>query len=58
MPKYSDSDARNDRERRSGQTYSFYLHFTEKDALDAAAADQDVSPNAVLRGIIRDSLDL
>ena len=56
--KYSDADARNDRERRSGQTFSFYLHFTEKDALDAEAAAQEVSPNAVLRDIIRSRFDL
>ena len=41
MPKYSDADARNDRERRSGQTYSFYLHFAEKDALDAELSTDD-----------------
>jgi len=52
------SEARNDRDRRSGQTYSFYLHFDEKDALDAAAEKRGVTPNAVLRESLRQSLGL
>ena len=54
----ADPDARNDRDRRSGQTYSFYLHFDEKDALDAEAADRETTPNAVLRDLLRSSLGL
>lgn len=50
--------ARNDRERRSGQTFSVYFHFEEKDAVDAAARARDVSPNAVIRSAIRSYLGL
>lgn len=49
----ADSDARNDRDRRAGQTFSHYLHFEEKDALDAEAVKRETSPNAVLRDLIR-----
>lgn len=52
------SEARNDRDRRSGQTFSFYLHFDEKDALDAQAEREGTSANAVLRRAIRNLLGL
>ena len=49
---------RNDRDRRVGQTYSVYLHFDEKDALDALAAQRDTTPNAVMRDLLRCGLGL
>lgn len=35
-----------------------YLHFEEKDAVDAAAQARNVSPNAVIREAIRDHLGI
>jgi hypothetical protein len=52
------TEARLDRDRRSGATFSHYLHFEEKDALDAEAARRGVTPNAVLRSIVREALGL
>jgi hypothetical protein len=49
---------RNDRDRRVGQTFSVYLHFDEKDALDAQAEREGTSANAVLRRAIRNLLGL
>ena len=49
---------RNDRDRRVGQTYSVYLHFDEKDALDAEAAARETTPNSVLRDLLRGGLGL
>lgn len=52
------SEARHDRDRRSGQTYSHYLHFEEKDALDAEAVKRGVTANALVREAVRKLLGL
>lgn len=49
---------RNDRETRSGQSFSVYFHFEEKDAVDAAAEARNVRPNAIIRAAIRSYLGL
>lgn len=52
------NEVRNDRDRRSGQTFSFYLHFDEKDALDAEAEKRGTSANAVVREAVRSFLGI
>jgi hypothetical protein len=52
------TEARNDRDRRVGQTYSIYLHFEERDALDEAAAARGTTVNALIRESIREKLGL
>ena len=52
------SEARNDRNRRVGQTYSVYLHFDERDALDVEAAKRDCTVNAIVREAVREKLGL
>lgn len=52
------NDARNDRNRRIGQTFSIYLHFEEKDAIDNEASERGETANAVIRRAIRQFLGL
>lgn len=52
------AEARNDRDRRVGQTYSMYLHFDEKDAIDREADKRGETANAVIRRAIRQFLGL
>jgi hypothetical protein len=52
------SEARNNRDRRVGQTFSVYLHFDERDALDAAAEKRGLTVNAIVREAVREKLGL